>query len=288
MHIHTVDNQRRVLFRLLRPNNGVNYHDMPLAVQPDGTVRATDIYVYATGEFLSETLRNGYLHVAAESSKLVLAELPQKQKEHVANLPMFHEMLTHLEEGRHQQLLDAYKKLPASVKKEKHFLILRLSAAANIDEEKYREALIDLQRLHPKDPALVLLSFNHFFMLEQYDKARDCADRIDKLIGGDPYLDILRAHTYLMEDDFDTAEELARQAIGADDTLSDGYWVFVNVSLETKDFQETSRWLTLLERKFNMEFHDFTTIPDYAEYVESPEYQEWLRSREGSPKSAQE
>jgi hypothetical protein len=35
--------------------------------------------------------------------------------------------------------------------------------------------------------------------------------------------------------------------------------------------------LRRIKATFEVEFEDLTTIPDYAEFVKSPQYQEWLK-----------
>ena len=59
LHLHQQDGQQRALFRLLLPSGGFNYHDIVLVRQADGKVRGDDIYIYAAGEMLSETMHRG-------------------------------------------------------------------------------------------------------------------------------------------------------------------------------------------------------------------------------------
>ena len=47
-----------------------------------------------------------------------------------------------------------------------------------------------------------------------------------------------------------------------------------------KDFDETSRLLDTIAENFEIEFIDMTEIPEYAEYVKSPQYSEWLRKHD--------
>ncbi|MEM9920671.1 MAG: hypothetical protein AAF990_21415, partial [Bacteroidota bacterium] len=49
-----------LIFRYFSQSDGINYHEYLLEVMPDGALAITDIYVYITGEFLSETIRGVY------------------------------------------------------------------------------------------------------------------------------------------------------------------------------------------------------------------------------------
>ncbi len=67
------------------------------------------------------------------------------------------------------------------------------------------------------------------------------------------------------------------RSVGADDPLFATTLVALN--LETKDFGEVNRLLEQIAAEFDLEFGDLTQIPEYAEYVKSPEYQNWLESQ---------
>ena len=113
----------------------------------------------------------------------------------------------------------------------------------------------------------------------EYDRALAAVDRLEKAVGGDPYLDVIRAGIHLAQGDAGAARRLARQAVDGDGTLPDGYWALVNVSLADKRFDETARLLDLLREQFQLEFGDLTQIPEYAEFVQSPEYRQWAQPR---------
>lgn len=61
VRVHQKDGATRGLFRLLGNRGVVNYHDLVLERRPSGSVRVVDVYVFASGELLSETLRSAYV-----------------------------------------------------------------------------------------------------------------------------------------------------------------------------------------------------------------------------------
>ena len=71
--------------------------------------------------------------------------------------------------------------------------------------------------------------------------------------------------------------------------MIDGYWTLLTADLKLKDYPAAFATLKTIDRSFQMEFGDFTTIADYAGFVKSPQYQEWntyLKSKKASTKSA--
>lgn len=279
LRVRTQGDEKRALFRFLFPQAGVNYYDLILVRQPDGKVKAVDIYVFASAERVSKTFRRAFIPLAAEASKSVLAKLTGEENEYVKNLGNTTEMADAVRSGRYHRALDIYGKLPASLRRDKTLLVLRLQAALQVGEEEYRAAIDAFRRFHPKDPCVDIISIDKHILTQRYDQALVCIDRLDAAVGGDPYLNVLRAGVNLGQKKFQAARELANKAIAAEETLVSAYWALVTISLAEKDFDETSRLLNTLEEKFKVKLRDLNQVPEYAEYVKSPQYQEWLKSR---------
>lgn len=275
LRVHAVGEQQRALYRLNLPNGGLNYHDLVLVRKPSGKVLASDVFVYMTGEMLSQTMRRTYLPLAADQSKSMLARLTRQESEFVKSFKKQQEMSADLQAGRHREAMEVYSQLPESVQKDKNVLMYRLRAAEGLGEREYEKALRAYRTTLPDDPCLDFLSLDYYFLRRQYDKLRAALDRLEKSLGGDPYLDVFRANSFLMEKKYAYAKEAAQRALAAEDTLLPAYWNLVSVSLAEKDFDETSRLLGVLGERFKIQLRDLVEIPEYAEYAKSPQYQAW-------------
>ena len=115
-------------------------------------------------------------------------------------------------------------------------------------------------------------------MDKQYAKARAGIDRLDRSLGGDPYLDILRASSFMAEGDKKSAKEYFRKAIAAEEYLVIAYFNLIAISLAEKNFDETSRLLTVIREKFPKQLPDVMRNPIYIPYVNSPQGQAWLKT----------
>jgi len=189
-------------------------------------------------------------------------------------------MARSLREKRFEEGLAAYQELPDRLKKDKSVLILRFGLARGKGDKEYLAALQDMLTNYPDDPWADLLAVDAYLLTKQYSKALESIDRVDQAVGGDPYQKVVRAGIYIATGQVAKAREACEQAIKKDPMLKGAYWRLVDVSLQQKDFAETARLLNLLADRFQVQIKDLTTVPSYAEFVRSPEYKEWLKSRE--------
>ena len=103
LRVRNRDGQKSVLFRLMGENTGLNYHEFILVKQPDGQVRAVDVYLATSGEYLSETYRRGFACAAAASSSKTLARLSPSEGEFVRHIPDVQEMERLIQQNKFEQ-----------------------------------------------------------------------------------------------------------------------------------------------------------------------------------------
>lgn len=205
--------EARAVFRFIIPP-GLNYHEYIISAK-DG--RLVDAYVYLSGELLSETIRRPFLTLAAQ----VKGGVKGAEKEFLDNASAIPTMAAMLKEQKFQQVMDMYRKLPTSVQKDKLFMLLRLQAAMQLDEKEYARAIADYESLFPTDPALNLISLDGLLLKKKYDACIQMIDRLDRGVGGDPYLKILRAGVYFESNRQEQAAELVRKAFEEEPGLKD-------------------------------------------------------------------
>jgi hypothetical protein len=279
---HCVEGRDRLLFRLVLPEGtGVNYHDVVLDRRTDGRVKGSDIYIYTSGEFLSQTARRAYLLALVRIVEAPQARLQGIEREYVQHFVKVTTMNRLAQTGDYQQVLTLYDQLPPGLQQDKNVLLIRLKAAQNVRPQEYSEAIADLRSFHPNDPCTDLFSIAYFQQEKQPHKALEMVSRLEKTLGGDPYLHVLRSMIYLEANDAAAARKAAEQAIAEEPTLQEGYWARITVTVREKKFDETLERLRELDEKFAPQFPDFASLPEYAEFIKSPQYQEWQKSRRG-------
>lgn len=280
LRVREVDGKPRALFRMLSDGGGMNYHDMLLARLPGDQIRVVDVFIYLSGEWLSETVRRAILPLIAEKDRSILGRLVQGESAYVASLVRIQGMSEHVMAGRFREALAAYRELPPEVQRDKTVMLTRFTAAVRLnDDEVYKAALEDFKTTFPDDPSIELLLVDYYFFRQEYPTVFGIIDRIEKAVGGDPYLHHLRANVAYAMGRLDEARKHAYQAIREEPELQDAYWVVVTVALEQENHKETAAFLSGLIDRFGIELPDLTTVPEYAKFVKSDVYRDWMAQR---------
>jgi hypothetical protein len=269
---------RQAEFRMLLPTKGLNYHSFRLATYVDGSVRAVDWYVFLLGQWQSETLRQTFLPLANTWAKGGAHLIAPAERQFVTHLNDIQAMTEAYGKRNYRQILDIYRGLPESVKKNRLAFTLRLGAAQAVGGDEKRRAIDDFRQFYPDDAAVDLLMFDELFAKKSFDQAIAGLDRIDKAVGGDPHLKVIRARILLKQGKLKDAQKMAEAAAAEDPTLKSAYYFLIDLALKERNFAQTAELLSTLESKCHVTFKDLTTVPAYAEFVKSAEYKAWLKS----------
>lgn len=179
------DGRQHLLFRMFG-GEGVNYHDYEL-VKRDDQVKAGDLYVYTSGENISRTLANALERLNKDGSKKDIATT-----DNVRDL---------LDRDEFQKAKVEYEKLPPNLKKEKAYQMMHVRIESHLATDEYVAALNEYRGLYPNDPNMYLLMVDAYTLQKDYPKALESVNKLDSLIGKDPFQDYERGLIYkLMED----------------------------------------------------------------------------------------
>jgi len=275
LRLRWVDTQPILLFRLAS-QSGVNYHDYYIAPSAGGP-KIVNLMPHLMGETASKTFRRQYLvQLAAhtpdekhegweiEFAASVVVEQTQRKMEEAATP---------------EDALQVFNELPPALQLDKSLQIVRLTSAARVGGPEFEKAVADFQKNYPTDPGVDLLLLDAFSAKRDYSHAHEALDRIEKRLGGDPYLLFRRGLLYLMAENLPEAKKWAAQATEAEAGLADPYWMLVAIGLKEKNYADVVKWLKALETRAKAPLPDFTQLKHYADFVASPEYAEWMKGR---------
>jgi hypothetical protein len=280
LHVHEVEKRPRVIFRQLDADRGgLNYIDFVLARRPDGLVHGVDFFDYSHGELFSVTSRRAYVLAVLRVTQTPFARARGWEKEYLAHYAKVEQMnaLARSPRPRHHEVLMLYDQLPSGLQKDKTILLMRVDAARRA-ETGYGEAIRDFRSFHPGDPCVETLSIDYYLKNGERSKALAAIDNVEKTVGGDPYLDVVRASAHLEAKDAAAARKAALRALEAEPMLQAAYWRLVSASLLEKNFDETVRRLREIEDRFQIGTFDLQA-EEYDEFVKSPQYEAWARAR---------
>ncbi len=269
---------KRAVMRLILPDGAINYHEMILQRDEHGLVQANDIYVYTGAEYMSDTMRRMFLFAAAQNPG-ILRQLAGEKNPFLEHIDDYKLMMEKVRAGDGKGAAELYNRLPEKVRKEKSVMLANVMASAKIDDATYGRALDEFRAAFPRDAGVDLMSIDAFILKERYGDALAAIDRLDASVGGDPYLDVLRANIHIKKGDLARAREAGLRAAQREPTLAAAYWSLVSISLAQKDYAETVRLLTQI-RALGVQLADLSTIPEYAGFVDSIEYRKWLAANE--------
>ncbi|TWT30198.1 hypothetical protein KOR34_47560 [Posidoniimonas corsicana] len=274
VRLHTRDGREHALFRL-SGGDGLNYHDFRLSLQ-NGRVLADDIYVYMSGEYLSETIYRTLLPAAQQFSKNWVQKLAGGDRAFIENFEKLQEMNISEPDGA-RRALRIYRELPRDMQEIKSVQILRYHAASMVGNRELLEALDDFERLFPGDPALALLSLDALAIRKQYEQALQAIDELDRSVGGDPYLDVYRCSINLEMGDLEAAERYARELLEFDPDNAELQFGLVSVLLAQENHAAVLAALQEMDRDYGYEWGDLRNEEAYASFVASDEGKQWLR-----------
>jgi len=276
LRLHAKADRKYALCRLLTADGRVNYHDVLLARGPGGRVRAADIYVLFAGELLSQTYRRVVVQLLGQGGAGEANRLKGPDRDLLHSLATLERISAARQKGDLKEARRLFAELPEGMRGEKAFLLLRVQLTPREDEAEYLAALEAFRSRYPEDAGVDLLSIDFFALKKDYAKALEAIGRVEKAVGGDPSLLVQRANVHVLRGANAEARQAARQALEQEPTLLGAYWALVAVSLKEKAFKETLEHLKAIDQKFAVQFADLTAVPEYAEFVKSPQYQEWL------------
>jgi tetratricopeptide (TPR) repeat protein len=287
LRVRALGGRPSVLFRLIT-DQGVNYHEYVLERSQAGGVKVVDVYVYATGELMSQTLRRTVKQAVAFEEHGLSRRLAAWEGDLAKGLQDVPRMQELFGAGRYAEALAMYRALPRTLQQDKSYMILLVLCAGQVSEEEYKDAVAEFRKLFPDDPALALISVDGLVMRGEYAEALAAVDRLDRIVGGDPYLDVVRSDICLGMGVPEKASAFARRAIRREPLLEEAHWAVVSVELERGDFAGVARALTEMEENLGFRVEGLEEDEAFAEFVSSQEYRDWLRlGEEDEPKPSE-
>lgn len=212
LRARNVDGDMQALFRMIGKDNSINYHALDLVKADNGRIVAEDIFIYATGEKISETMRRVIVQIATQQNRGFLARLKGSDKSFIESLPKIQRMQQAMTTNRPQEVLSIYRSLPEDVQKFKYVMMVRMLAASKSPQNmEYLTAMEEFRARFPNDPSMLLMSIDYYLLKNQFDQTIKTIDKLDKNVGGDPHLDQLRLAVYRQAGNVSKAQEVERR-----------------------------------------------------------------------------
>ena len=275
LRCHEQDGQLRVLFRLLTPEGGLNYHDLVVRKYSD-SVRVADIYVAVSGELLSKTMRQLYVSSLAADRPSFLS----KQNDHDADLANSVNKLAG--DDRRDRPITApgdrhLRRSPRKRPRRKVVPAVRLKAASarrrRVSQGPGCLSPVSSRRSMPRPG-----QYRSLLPGETIRQGPGSRRSHRKVVGGDPYLNIFRANAYFAQDKVDDALRLARKASAGEKDLKIAYETELGITLAARNSPTWPACCRSCKRDFHVPVEDLVEDPQYADFKASKEYATWKKA----------
>jgi tetratricopeptide (TPR) repeat protein len=239
LRVHTVDGRPRALVRYIGPRGGVEYLDFLPVRRSSGRVVAEDFDSALNGELQTLSLRRIQLKVAAEQHHGPPGHPPSAAKVWVPQIRRINAMLQASRERKYAQSVAIYRSLPEEIRANKSISLYYLWDAEAVSDTEFLLALEWFRRQFPGDPALAFQDVDYYCLTRNFDQALKSIDKAEKAIGGDPYLNALRAKLLVKAWRHKEARAMADKAIAEEPGLTHGYWGRIDVALAETHHADT-------------------------------------------------
>lgn len=282
VRVFTQDGEKRILMRVISEEGAFNYFEWVCAPKVGGGAKAVDLLTYLNGELVSQTARRTILPILAESQKGFFERLTKGEGAYVKSVPKMEKAVNLVHAGKSAEALAILEQLPAEVKTSSAGLMVRLQAAQGTgNDDAYLRVITDWETARPDDPALVVVSIDGHLMRKDFARCLQSLDAVQKRVGGDGYLQALKANVHNMAGEPAKARTAIREAVALEPDLTTSYDIWFGFELQEKNWGGLVEALTVFQKNFpSADIWGYIKGEEtWAPFRESAECKSWLEKR---------
>ncbi len=269
------DSIPKALYRIVS-QGGVNYFELFLQKNKQGFIRIIDYYPYAVGQQFSNTLRRIYLSSLSDlRDSIKMDSLSYSDSIYVANIPILDRIGSHFEKGEFSQALGLIDSFPPTIREDKMIQITKLNIAFNEGGEMYLQAVNEFKQKYPKDPLVEVILLDFAFAQQEHTQALAIIDSLNEKIGGDAYLNVMKATIYEDLKKNTIAISLLKEAIQAESSMEEPYWKIISLYMKERKYEEVVSLFPQMQELFDINPAEFLVYDGYEKFWESSAYKTW-------------
>lgn len=196
-----LESKYHLLFRAYSDDDGLNYHDYQLNYV-NKAFKIEDIYIYTTGEYLSDTVKQLYM---LNLPRTFVDGISQKEKRSNTIL-FFHDYTELLGQEKYKEAYNLLSNLEGEIKDQKVIYIMKIQVASAINEVYYMEAIDELLKKFPEDPSTQLMAVDYYVMLKDYNATMAALEALENATS-DTFVQYMRGNLSWEFNDYEGAEK---------------------------------------------------------------------------------
>ncbi|MEZ4887719.1 MAG: hypothetical protein R3E32_23495 [Chitinophagales bacterium] len=269
------DSIPKALYRMVS-QGGVNYFEIFLQKDLQDSIKIIDYYPYAVGQQFSNTLRRIYLSSLSDlKDSIKMDSLSQADSIYVANIPTLDKIGSLFEKSQFNEALALIDSFPSSIREDKMIQITKLNIAFNEGGETYLQTVEEFKQKYPKDPIVEVMLLDFAFAQQEHTQALAIIDSLDKKIGGDAYLKVMKATIYEDLKKNESAISLLMEAIATESTMEEAYWKIIPLYMEQKNYDAVVGLFPQMQELFDINAAEFLVYDGYEEFWKSAAFERW-------------
>ncbi|WP_430408968.1 tetratricopeptide repeat protein [Kordia sp.] len=196
-----LEKKYHLLFRVYSDTDGLNYHDYQLNYV-NKKFKIEDIYIYTTGEYLSDTIKQLYL---INLPKTYLDDI-DVNKNRLNTILFFYNYQKLIAQEKYKEAYDVLSNLEGDIKEQKVIYIMKIQVASVISEIYYMEAIDELLKKFPNDPSTQLMAVDYYVMLKNYNATMASLQALE-IATSDTFIEYIRGNLAWEFNDYEGAEK---------------------------------------------------------------------------------
>jgi hypothetical protein len=271
--------RQRALYRRIIDEGDTLYYEVLLQKNEKGQARIVDVTQDNISEYFSENIRGTYFLYLQQSIPEYFKHIAADPKQAPPGIERINEMRMLLDTDKPLKALEVYRALPDGAKASKAALALRLAASTAADEAEWLKAADEFDKTFPDLLTTKFARYKTALEKKEFPAALKALDDFDRSLGGDPYIDTLRAVVHNHAGEFEAAEVASKKAIAALPELFAPLKALLHSYIGAKDYVNAVKTFKEFEERFGIDDDRVLVDKSYAEFRKSPEFKAWWESR---------
>lgn len=252
--LQSLEDAPTALFRISHPDGGLDYHWLRLARQSNGGVKIIDVKPTTKGEWFSDSFFCDALVLFSENDE-VLESMENQATDYRDHLQALLPFLAAYDQGDPPWVMEAFLQLPEVLRRKQ--LLARRHCQVVLQMPTHRAVVLPVLEAYleqfPEDPSVWLWSIDTYIAAEKPDRAALAIEQLDAQLGGDPYLDFVRAELAFTNEDYAKMESLTRAGLAVFPESYFGNMLLLSALAVQEKHAPAVEVLEKLERRFGSE-----------------------------------
>ncbi len=279
INVRAAGKEGEAIYRIDFGDSGYVYLRFRARQYITGKVMITDWFDYSRGEYYSASLSTIIYSVAPASGLMgMISEMGSNKAD---ERQMLLELSRRMREADYAGLKTMFDNTGDELRNNWPLLVTFVGAAnLSGDDDFYRIVLSEVASRFGNDQRAAFLLIDYYYFEKRFDKVIVVLDGLFEEFGRkDAGILFLKLSAYLELEQWDKAREMAQRCIELEPDFEDAYWNLVSLDVNDENYAGVIDHLTVIAEQFGYEFgrDSFENNEFYGGFVNSSEYAEWIQ-----------